>query len=140
MKALKHLALALVAGASLTALAPAARAETTIQIGAEPICPYGFYDYYPYACAPSGFYGPEWFTGGVFIGAGPWYHGPAYFRGRVDVHYDGHYGYHGPYPRPGDRPNPEWHSQRMAQFHGTEVRSFGGREGGHEGGHEGGRR
>ena len=27
----------------------------------------------PYACAPYGYYGPDWFAGGVFIGAGPWY-------------------------------------------------------------------
>jgi hypothetical protein len=39
-----------------------------------PVCQWGYYDYYPYACAPYGFYGPQWFSGGVFIGAGPWYH------------------------------------------------------------------
>src|SRR6202023_3655323 len=39
-----------------------------------PICSYGYYSYYPYACAPYGYYGPQWFSGGVFIGAGPWYH------------------------------------------------------------------
>jgi len=38
-----------------------------------PACEYGYYDYSPYACAPYGYYGPEWFNGGVFIGAGPWY-------------------------------------------------------------------
>ncbi len=38
-----------------------------------PVCEYGYYDYYPYACAPYGYYGPQWFSGGVFIGAGPWY-------------------------------------------------------------------
>ena len=42
---------------------------------APPVCPYGYYSYYPYACAPYGFYGPQWFVGGVFIGAGPWYTG-----------------------------------------------------------------
>ncbi|MGB9072180.1 MAG: hypothetical protein WCC22_05875 [Terriglobales bacterium] len=42
---------------------------------ATPVCPYGYYSYYPYACAPYGFYGPSWFVRGVFIGAGPWYHG-----------------------------------------------------------------
>jgi hypothetical protein len=47
-------------------------------IGPQPVCTYGYYDYYPYACAPYGYYGPEWFSGGVFIGAGPWYG----FRGR----------------------------------------------------------
>jgi hypothetical protein len=43
--------------------------------GPAPVCPYGYYGYYPYACAPYGYYGPEWFVGGVFIGAGPWFHG-----------------------------------------------------------------
>src|SRR5450759_451398 len=38
-----------------------------------PACQYGYYGYYPYACAPYGYYGPQWFNGGVFIGAGPWY-------------------------------------------------------------------
>src|SRR5260370_17800416 len=48
--------------------------------GPAPVCGYGYYDYYPYACAPYGFYGPDWFVGGVFIGAGPWYHGYYGFR------------------------------------------------------------
>src|SRR3981189_1017271 len=43
--------------------------------GYAPACPYGYYGYYPYSCAPYGFYGPSWFLGGLFIGAGPWYHG-----------------------------------------------------------------
>ena len=40
-----------------------------------PVCDYGYYDYPPYACAPYGYYGPDWFYGGVFIGAGPWFRG-----------------------------------------------------------------
>jgi len=40
--------------------------------GPPPVCPYGYYPTYPYACAPYGYYGPQWFTNGVFIGAGPW--------------------------------------------------------------------
>jgi hypothetical protein len=44
-------------------------------VGPAPACAYGYYPYYPYACAPYGYYGPQWFVGGVFIGAGPWYHG-----------------------------------------------------------------
>src|ERR1019366_3629395 len=43
--------------------------------GPAPICDYGYYNYYPYACAPYGYYGPEWFNGGFFIGAGPWFGG-----------------------------------------------------------------
>lgn len=38
-----------------------------------PVCAYGYYEYYPYACAPYGYYGPDWFVNGVFIGAGPWF-------------------------------------------------------------------
>ena len=40
-----------------------------------PVCDYGYYGTYPYACAPYGYYGPAWFSGGFFIGAGPWYGG-----------------------------------------------------------------
>ncbi|MGC0774126.1 MAG: hypothetical protein WB543_14430, partial [Candidatus Acidiferrum sp.] len=55
---------------------------------APPVCVYGYYSYYPYACAPYGYYGPDWFYDGVFIGAGPWFHG---FRGG----YWGRGGYYG---------------------------------------------
>ena len=57
-----------------------------------PVCSYGYYDYYPYACAPYGYYGPSWFANGVFIGAGPWYHGwghPYYGRGYYGRGYAG---------------------------------------------------
>ena len=40
-----------------------------------PVCEYGYYGYAPYACAPYGYYGPSYFLGGVFIGAGPWFRG-----------------------------------------------------------------
>jgi hypothetical protein len=53
-------------------------------VAGPPVCSYGYYDYYPYTCAPYGYYGPSWFANGVFIGAGPWYHGwgrPYYGRG-----------------------------------------------------------
>lgn len=44
-------------------------------VGPEPICAYGYYPYYPYACAPVGYWGPNYFVGGIFIGAGPWFRG-----------------------------------------------------------------
>ena len=44
-------------------------------VAGPPVCTYGYYPDSPYACAPYGYYGPSWFSGGVFIGAGPWYHG-----------------------------------------------------------------
>jgi hypothetical protein len=43
--------------------------------GAAPVCSYGYYGYAPYACAPYGYYGSDYFVGGVFIGAGPWFRG-----------------------------------------------------------------
>jgi len=55
-----------------------------VGVAGPPVCAYGYYPDYPYACAPYGYYGPSWFSGGVFIGAGPWYHGwghPYYGRG-----------------------------------------------------------
>jgi len=53
-------------------------------VAGPPVCSYGYYDYYPYACAPYGYYAPDYFVNGVFIGAGPWYHWghPAYFWNR----------------------------------------------------------
>ncbi len=44
-------------------------------VAGPPACAYGYYPDYPYACAPYGYYGPSFFVNGLFIGAGPWYHG-----------------------------------------------------------------
>src|SRR5271170_6009859 len=76
-------------------------------VGPAPVCSYGYYNYYPYACAPYGFYGPSWFSGGIFIGAGPWFHG---YRG-------GFYGHPG-FGRPGFGRRPGWGGRP----------GFGGRE------------
>jgi len=85
-----------------------------INIGPEPVCPYGYFDYPPYDCAPYGYYGPDWFIGGVFIGAGPWFHGPHGFYGHVDNRYDPRNGYRGPLPERGSRP--------FMLFHANEAR------------------
>ncbi len=54
------------------ALVPAASAQVSIGIGVNPpVCSYGYYNYSPYGCAPSGFYGPGYFYNGVFLGVGP---------------------------------------------------------------------
>src|SRR6202008_4349067 len=54
-------------------------------VGLAPVCAYGYYPYAPYACAPYGYWGPDYFVNGVFIGPGPWFHGfyghPYYGRG-----------------------------------------------------------
>jgi len=81
-----------------------AQVSVGIGIGAAPVCPYGYYDYAPYNCSPYGYYGPDWFNGGLFIGAGPWFHGPRGFYGHVDNRYDPNHGYAGPMPGRGAQP------------------------------------
>src|ERR1700740_996529 len=95
-----------VAGLGLTALQPKGEAQVSVSIGAAPECPYGYYDVAPYNCAPAGYYGPEWFNGDVFIGAGPWFHGPKDFRGHVDNHFHPDHGYHAALPQRGEKPEP----------------------------------
>src|SRR5580704_10957776 len=41
--------------------------------GPPPACSYGYYPYYPYACAPYGYWAPDYFYDGFFVGAGPWF-------------------------------------------------------------------
>ncbi len=76
----------------------ASPAQIVVGVGVAPECPYGYYDYAPYDCSPYGYYGPDWFNGGFFIGAGPWFHGPRGFSGHVDNRYDTRNGYRGPQP------------------------------------------
>jgi hypothetical protein len=113
--------------AALFCSARVAPAQISIQFGAEPSCPYGYYDYAPYNCSPYGYYGPDWFQGGMFIGAGHWYRGGGHFYGHVDNRYDPHHGYRGPYPQRGEEP--------FNHFHGNEARDGRGHSG--HGDHEG---
>jgi hypothetical protein len=117
---------------AIYAPAPASHGQISVgvNIGPPPVCPYGYFDYAPYDCAPYGYYGPDWFVGGVFIGAGPWFHGPHGFWGHVDNRWDPRYGYHGPMPVRGDRP--------FYNFHANEARDGRGHIGqaGHDGGGE----
>jgi len=99
MKYLRYLALL---AAFAFVLAPAAKssqanAQVSVGVGigapgyiAPPACAYGYYNYYPYACAPYGYYGPNWFLNGAFIGIGPWYH-----HGWYPGAYRGGYGFRG---------------------------------------------
>jgi hypothetical protein len=122
MRGLKVLLCCIALLASL-AMIPSASAQVSVGIniggGPPPSCPYGYYNYAPYSCAPSGFWGPNYFYNGIFLGVGPWYHwgyrngwgshrfvpngggyigrgGPGYYGGRPG------YGHGG--PRPGFRP------------------------------------
>ena len=70
-----------------------AAGQVPLSIGEPPVCPYGYYEVPPYTCAPDGYYGPEWFSGGIFIGAGPWFRGRDHFYGHVDHRLDFRKGY-----------------------------------------------
>jgi hypothetical protein len=129
MRSLKNLALTAAAAGLCIAASPSTPAQVSVGIGVAPVCPYGYYDYAPYNCAPYGFYGPEWFSGGVFIGAGPWFHGPEHFSGHVDSHFDVEHGYKGPLPTRGEAPNPKNHVDHMEHFKGNETRDGHGHPG-----------
>jgi hypothetical protein len=110
------------AGMWFTVAAPRVEAQVNVEIGAAPSCPYGYYDSAPYGCAPYGYYGSEWFSGGVFIGAGPWFHGSDNFRGHVNNRYHPDHGYKGPTPQRGERAEPSHRVDKVAHFKGNEVR------------------
>ena len=94
MRYLKHVALLAVL------MIPLAYSQAQVRVGVgvgfgpgyyagPPVCEYGYYGYAPYSCAPYGYYGPSWFSGGLFIGAGPWFHG---YYGRPGFFGPGYYG------------------------------------------------
>jgi hypothetical protein len=125
-----------------------------------PVCGWGYYPYYPYDCAPYGYYGPSWFVGGVFIGAGPWYHsgwGHGYWGHggwgypHVNPYHGAGYGYRGGIPGthpgynggnsfrggvPGTRPgmNGGGGARFSGAFHGGGGGGFHGGGGGFHGG------
>src|SRR5450755_1328040 len=78
MRGLKRYSIPTLFGVTLLAIgtagpiAPTAQAQISINIGVQPVCTYGYYDYSPYSCAPMGFYGPGYFYNGIFLGMGPW--------------------------------------------------------------------
>jgi hypothetical protein len=122
MNGFKVFAFVIVAGICFTLAVPAMQAQVGVEVGVAPVCPYGYYDVPPYDCAPYGYYGPEWFAGGVFIGAGPWFHGPASFHGHVNNRFHPEHGYNGPRPNRGDRPEPGKRLDKIDHFKGNEVR------------------
>ena len=129
--------LAAVAAFGLAAAAPVpASAQVSFGVnvgGPAPACPYGYYGYSPYNCAPYGYYGPEWFNGGLFLGAGPWYRGPAGGYGWVNHDYDPRYGYHGNFPARGEHFD---NSRNLQDFHGNDWHGAYGEQH-HEGFHGG---
>jgi len=131
MRGFKLLVLGAVAAGCFAATAPIAEAQVSITIGAAPQCPYGYYDVAPYSCAPFGYYGPEWFSQDVFVGAGPWFHGPAEFRGHVNNAYHPEHGYKGALPSRGEKAEPakridkehfKGNEERDGRGHATEAK------------------
>jgi hypothetical protein len=121
MRRFKFVVLAAVAGGCFAVAVPTVEAQVSVNIGIAPQCPYGYYDAAPYGCSPAGYYGPEWFSGGVFVGAGPWFHGPENFRGHVNNGFHPEHGYKGPMPNRGEKAEA---SKRVdsAHFNGNEER------------------
>jgi hypothetical protein len=121
MKYLRYFALLAILALPLAYAQAEVRVGVGIGVGpgyvaGPPVCEYGYYPDYPYACAPYGYYGPTWFANGIFIGAGPWYHGwghPYWGRG---------YG---------------WGNGRGFYGRGWNGRGFGGRDFGGRRGFEG---
>ena len=109
MRYFKYLALLAVLAFAIPAATAHAQVAVGIGVGGPayadgyeyagpPVCDYGYYNYYPYACAPYGYYGPAWFSGGLFIGAGPWFRGGYGYGGyRGGYGFRGGYGYRGGY-------------------------------------------
>lgn len=131
MRGFKFLMFGALAATCVAVTAPVAGAELSINIGAAPECPYGYYDAAPYNCAPSGYYGPEWFSGDVFIGAGPWFHGASEFRGHVNNTYHPEHGYKGALPSRGEKAEPakrvdkehfKGNEERDGRGHATEAK------------------
>ena len=121
MRGIKFVVLAAaVAGMFVAVATPKSQAQVSINIGVAPDCPYGYYDYAPYNCVPDGYYGSEWFNGGVFIGVGPWFHGSNDFHGKVDNTFDPQHGYNGPMPKVGEKPAAQ--RRLVEQFKGNEAR------------------
>ena len=118
--------------AALLSCATVAPAQVSVNIGVAPVCPYGYFDYAPYDCAPYGYYGPDWFIGGLFIGAGPWFHGPRGFVGHVDNRYDPHFGYHGPVPGRGAPAFNHFQANQARDGRGHAVANPSGHDGGNE--------
>jgi hypothetical protein len=121
MRGTTFIVLAAAAGSFLTSVVASGQIQVGINVGLAPQCPYGYYDAAPYNCAPAGYYGPEWFSGETFIGAGPWFHGPDNFRGHVNNSFHPDHGYQGAMPNRGESAEP---AKRVdaAHFKGNEER------------------
>jgi hypothetical protein len=109
------------------ALVPSAQAQVVVNIGAQPVCSYGYYGYAPYRCAPVGYYGPGYFYNGIFLGMGPW-GGWGYSHGWGSHRFvsEGGGNYHGGPGRVSYRDNGSQNRGNAAVSHGGEPRPNAG--------------
>ncbi len=107
----------------------------------EPVCQFGYYPMYPYGCAPYGYWAPNYFVDGYFLGAGPWFRGwgwrPAFGYG-FRAGFRGEYGFRGGVPVRGGFVNRGFRGGMAVHsasgfrgapaggFRGAPVRSFSG--------------
>lgn len=149
MRSLKFLLCAAALLATL-AIAPKSQAQVSVTIGAPavviggppPVCPYGYFDYAPYACAPAGFYGPGYFFNGIFLGVGPWHywgyrHGwgaHRFYGARGGYYVPGRFSAAHPYGHPG----PVGHGYAARGYAGHGAPAYRGRPAARPVGHVGG--
>lgn len=142
MKALKLPVAGALAGLAIAMTAQKATAQVSVNIGTgdpvpaapvevAPACPYGYFNYAPYSCAPFGYYGQQWFVGAVFIGAGPWFHGPEGFHGYVNRAFDPQFGYRGACPHRGEKADWGRHVGWEKQFDGNDAHAEYRHDNGH---------
>ena len=124
MNNFKWLTLVAVAAFCFTLTAPKSQAQVGIGINIDQRCTVPMVTMTPrrMAALPMGNYGPEWFQGGVFIGAGPWFHGDEHFRGHVDNRFHPDHGYKGKMPERGEKADPKNRVDKMSHFKGSEMR------------------
>src|SRR5215472_6901991 len=65
-----------------------------VYVGPEPVCAYGYYPYYPYACAPYAHWGPRYYGHAYYGRPGFAYRAGSAYRGAPAHGYVGG-GYHG---------------------------------------------
>jgi hypothetical protein len=117
-----------------------------VAYGAPPSCVYGYFPYAPYACAPYGYWAPQYFYDGVFVGAGPWFGwgwGPSFrvrfrtfdefrrfggFRGERFVYFRDHEGFRGFHAGNGFRGNTFRNAVPSNSFRSVPPRNFAFRD------------
>ncbi len=127
MNKFKYLAFAAVAAFIFTVPVPKAQAQVSVgvELGAAFNCPYGYYDYAPYALLTLyGYHCPEmvYRPGGMFIGAR---HVVACsadsLPGHVNNRFDTQRGYRGARPNVGDKPEASKPLDKVSHFKGNEM-------------------